>query len=690
MSRSKPLAIVVLIIFASVLCGEAYARIDGQAQTEFAKAFEAGKKLYTDGEHKEAAIKFLQALTWAKDKAETAEACFYLSLAYYGLGENDNAQIYLKKLFEAQPEREIDARLFSAGYVTLFYRTKSALAGQPPAKAEEKAKEEAKAREEEKKPVAVPGKAAAEPQVKKKGKFPWLIVGALVVAAGVVLYLVLNKKKGLDTGTISVGSTPAGAKVFLDGTDTGLTTACTLNNVSAGSHAVKLTKDGYADFQQSVTVMGGQTATVNAALAKNTIAVSSPSAGTTWVGGMVYDIRWQVDSGALAERTADVQAGVSFDIAKVKIELYKGGALISTVVAEMDNTGSYTWALPDSLAEGSDYKIRISCSTDANVFGESGSFTIWVSLYEFVTKWGSEGSGGGQFKAPWGMAVDNSGYVYVADTNNHRIQKFTGSGVLVNLWGSSGIGTGQFSCPMGITIDGAGFVYVTESVNNRIQKFTSNGTYVARIGGGSGTGDGWFDRPYGIDIDSLGNIYVTEYGNNRIQKFSSSGAFLTKWGSEGSGDGQFKRPYALAIDSSDNIYVADLNNHRIQKFNSNGTFISKFGGLGTGNGQFAGPAGITIDPSGSIFVTDSGGDRVQKFTAGGTFVTKWGKTGTENGQFDSPMGIVADGSGSIYVTEYKNSRVQKFRPRTVAVSPAKSAYSFFPFPVSPGKRSPRR
>ena len=139
-----------------------------QAQNEFTKAFQAGKKLYDDGEYKEAALKFRQALTLANEKGEIVETYFYLSLSYYGLGESDNAQLYLNKMFEVQPEREINERLFPSGYIILFYRTKSELAKPQPAKLEEKPKEEAKAEEkkaelekkakeeEKKEPVAPP------------------------------------------------------------------------------------------------------------------------------------------------------------------------------------------------------------------------------------------------------------------------------------------------------------------------------------------------------------------------------------------------------------------------------------------------------------------------------------------------------------------------------------------------------
>ena len=96
----------------------------------------------------------------------------------------------------------------------------------------------------------------------------------------------------------------------------------------------------------------------------------------------------------------------------------------------------------------------------------------------FLTKWGSCGSGNGQFYYPYGVAVDGSGNVYVADTDNYRIQKFSSDGTFLTTWGSSGSGDGQFYYPYGVAVDGSGNVYVADTGNNRIQKFSPDGTFL--------------------------------------------------------------------------------------------------------------------------------------------------------------------------------------------------------------------
>jgi hypothetical protein len=274
----------------------------------------------------------------------------------------------------------------------------------------------------------------------------------------------------------------------------------------------------------------------------------------------------------------------------------------------------------------------------------------FTSNGQFVTKWGSYGSGDGQFYAPHGIAVDGNGDVYVVDTYNHRIQKFTSDGQFVTKWGTQGSGNGQLYTPYCITVDGRGNVYVVDHINHRVQKFTNDGQFVTKWGS-VGNGDGQFNFHRGIAVDGSGNVYVTDNSNNRVQKFTSDGQFVTKWGSLGSGDGQFEEPEGIAVDSSKSVYVVDRNNHRIQKFSSSGEYVIKWGSLGNGDGQFFYPHGITVDGSGNVYVADSYNNRVQKFTSDGQFVTKWGSEGCN--------GISVDGSGNIYVTEGLNL-IRKF------------------------------
>jgi len=293
----------------------------------------------------------------------------------------------------------------------------------------------------------------------------------------------------------------------------------------------------------------------------------------------------------------------------------------------------------------------------------------------FTLAWGNYGAAPGQFLFPPGVVTDALGNVYVADQQNHRIQKFDRLGNLIVIMGSFGSGNGQFNSPAGIALDGAGNIYVADTGNHRMQKFNSIGTYLTQWGG-FGSGDGQFSSPTGAALDAAGNVYVADYANHRIQKFSSTGTFLTKWGSLGSANGQFNGPFGVGTDGAGNVYVADVENCRIQKFTGAGVFVTKWGSLGSGDGQLNRAAGVAADAVGNIYVADNDNHRVQKFSSTGTFITKWGSVGSANGQFINPTGITVDAAGNVYVADYNNNRIQKFSGAGVAFAEVPAAYLF--------------
>jgi tripartite motif-containing protein 71 len=155
---------------------------------------------------------------------------------------------------------------------------------------------------------------------------------------------------------------------------------------------------------------------------------------------------------------------------------------------------------------------------------------------EFIMQWGSFGTNDGQFYFARGIAVDPAdGAVYVVDMGNHRIQKFdTSTNVLPQLlakWGGSAEPghassahaqeAGQFRSPWGIAVDGSGDVYVSDTGNQRVQKFDREGNFITQWGG-FGNGDGQFNFPYGIAVDARGGVFVVDSGNTRVQQFIPS------------------------------------------------------------------------------------------------------------------------------------------------------------------------
>jgi sugar lactone lactonase YvrE len=270
--------------------------------------------------------------------------------------------------------------------------------------------------------------------------------------------------------------------------------------------------------------------------------------------------------------------------------------------------------------------------------------------YQFMKKWGSRGSGDGQFLTPHGIAVDSSSLhkVYVADTGNHRIQKFYYNGTFITKWTSNGIGDNQFHAPQDLTVDLLGNVYVADTGNNAVQEFTGEGKLITDLT----TSD-----PRAIAIDISENVYVAN-GNDQILKKASDESFFNTWGNYHSF--KFASGVGIAIDSLGDVYVADSGNSRIEKFSSNGTLISTWGKPGKENGQFISPSAVAVDKSGNVYVSDTGNHRIQKFDGNGKFITTVGSAGSDDGQFLFPVGVAVDSSGNLYITDRGNNRIQVF------------------------------
>jgi sugar lactone lactonase YvrE len=191
-----------------------------------------------------------------------------------------------------------------------------------------------------------------------------------------------------------------------------------------------------------------------------------------------------------------------------------------------------------------------------------------------------------RFNYPFAVAVDALGIVYVADTYNSTIRKITAGGLtstFAGLAGNSGSADGtnslaRFNLPQGIAVDNRGNVYVADTGNNTIRKITTNGVVstLAGLAGNSGDADGTginarFDYPTGVAIDGAGDVYVADHGNNTIRKILSDGSVSTLAGlvgggsSDGTGtDAQFWSPSGMAVDSDGNVYIADTGNNTIR------------------------------------------------------------------------------------------------------------------------------
>lgn len=311
------------------------------------------------------------------------------------------------------------------------------------------------------------------------------------------------------------------------------------------------------------------------------------------------------------------------------------------------------------------------------------------------------------FYGPRGMAADSAGNTYVADAYNHAIRKISAQGVVTTLAGGSGVsgtanGTGtaaQFNSPHGIAVDSTGVVFVADSDNHTIRKITSAGvvTTFAGVAGTAGSTDGIgaaarFSRPVALAFDSLGNLFVAEQANHVIRKILPDGTVSTYAGTAQAfglppnpgprATAVFSNPYGLAIDSQNNIYVADYGNQVIQKISSTIDDVSIFAGAanaaGTVNGvggvaRFNSPNSMAVDASDNLYVADDEGRVVRKITQTATVSTLAGTpnvTGSADGtgstaSFGTLWGLVVS-NNVLVAADAGNNNIRKLTLAGVA------------------------
>jgi DNA-binding beta-propeller fold protein YncE len=284
---------------------------------------------------------------------------------------------------------------------------------------------------------------------------------------------------------------------------------------------------------------------------------------------------------------------------------------------------------------------------------------------------GSPGNAPGQFQRPRDLVVAPDGSLYVADTDNHRIQHLDANGAVLQTWGSFAdlskgpAPGGTFFEPWGIALGLDGSIYVADTWNHRIQKFTADGEFITMWGYfGQAEAPEALWGPRDVAVDSQGRVYVTDTGNKRIVVFDADGKPVTQFGSVGLELGQFDEPVGVALGPEDQVYVADTWNQRVQVFiqDSVGNFtplnswdIAGWYGQSLDNKPF-----LAADSQGNVFVTDPEAPRVLEFNNEGVFTRYWGDYSTGPDGFGLAGSVAPDGQGGVWVSDAGNNRIMHF------------------------------
>ncbi len=299
-------------------------------------------------------------------------------------------------------------------------------------------------------------------------------------------------------------------------------------------------------------------------------------------------------------------------------------------------------------------------------------------------------------KTPMGIALDKTGHLYIADTQDNRIRmvgsKFiittiAGTGVLcssgTNACGDGGSATSALlAAPRAVSVDGNGNVYIADTRDHRVRLIT--GTTINAF---AGTGEYGFagdggaplsaqlSTPNGVYADATGKVFISDTGNQRIREVTG-GVINTFMGSGSGGDGQsasgtyamLANPYQVVVDSSNNYYIADTSNNRIRVVNTQSSAITVAGVqiqpgdiatvAGNGNSGYTGdngPAlsatlssqfGLAVDGSGDIFIADSYNGVIREVNFAGTITTVAGSDGVT-----LPSNVSVDHAGNLFIAD---------------------------------------
>ncbi len=329
-------------------------------------------------------------------------------------------------------------------------------------------------------------------------------------------------------------------------------------------------------------------------------------------------------------------------------------------VTQVGQPAGGTLRFPQAVAVGANQEVYV---------GDQGSHVIQVfdANGTFLRAIGGPGGKAGQLTAVGALASAGDGSIFAADGGG-RVDRFDPSGSLLGSFGSRGRGVGQFAFGGGRGNDaGAGgglavtgnTVFVADSGNDRIQRFSLDGSAATVL-----VPPGLLAYPKGLAVRKT-RLFIADDQNHRVVVTDTGGRQLTTIGTgEGPAPGQLSFPYGVAADAAGRVFVSDNINHRVSRFSTAPAYgyKARFGSFGTAPGRLAYPRALAVDATGNVYVANTGNDRVDVFDRGGTLLRSMGTSGRAPGQFNTPLGVGSDSSGITAVTDGVNGRIQLLRP----------------------------
>lgn len=268
----------------------------------------------------------------------------------------------------------------------------------------------------------------------------------------------------------------------------------------------------------------------------------------------------------------------------------------------------------------------------------------------------SDNLGSQPLNRPQGLALDNQGNIYIADTGNNRVVRCDSDGNFLKEAGGFGWGEGQFNQPTNLTLDYGLNLYVVDSQNKRVSRYDKNLNFISLIQPEPASEFRGLGMLYGIAVNSAGEIFLSDTENDWLVKLNSFLEYESIFGGFTSGLGAVLNPGGISLDQNGKIYVADSGKRRVVVFDAFGNFLKEFG-----SEVLQQPQGLTVNSAGEILVADAKKNQILIFNSEGNLIFEFGREGKELGQLLKPVDIKVFQDSQVLVLEQDNNRIQVFQ-----------------------------
>ncbi len=273
----------------------------------------------------------------------------------------------------------------------------------------------------------------------------------------------------------------------------------------------------------------------------------------------------------------------------------------------------------------------------------------------FLFSFGEKGDQPGRLNHPQSVSCDLYGNIYIADTNNNRIQKFDFQGNLLSFIGGFGWEKEQFQIPLDIHVYNSLDVYVADYENSRIERYDKDLNWITSYY----SNDNWeekyqFEFPRAVFQSLHGDIFIVDSQNDRITKLNSSFEPELTFGDFDWGQGVLQNPLDICVSLQDIVYVSDSDAGKIRVYDYYGSFLYDIGA-----GVLTSPHGICTTPQGHLFVADPAQNKVFAFDQRGRLLVQIGSAGHKLGAFNEPYDVDVV-RNKLVVADAANHRIQIF------------------------------